>query len=113
MNRPAKNDVVVRQKRGKRSMVYVLGTLSARDQFYLPNREEAVSTALGFAKLACLAVWFTHGKDEFELLGSFREEAPGSTLVLAQEEVELVMQRTGALPAPFKAQLRASPLQSE
>jgi hypothetical protein len=47
---PDEGDVVVRQKHGNPSTVYLLGTPSAPEQFILRTRDEAVSQALAFAK---------------------------------------------------------------
>jgi hypothetical protein len=70
---PDEDDVVVRQKRGNPSTVYLLGTPSAPDQFILRTRDEAVSQALAFAKRHQVRAWFARGDDEFVLLGTFRK----------------------------------------
>ena len=74
MTHPANDDVVVRQKRGNPSTVYVRHTTSAPDQFLYRTREEAVSQVLAFAKHAHVAAWFTNDEDDFVLLGTFRKE---------------------------------------
>jgi hypothetical protein len=71
---PNEDDVVVRQKRGNPSTVYLLGTPLAPDQFILRTRDEAVSQALAFAKRHQVRAWFANGDDEFLLLGTFRKE---------------------------------------
>ena len=71
---PEDGDVVVRQKRGNPSTVYLLGTPSAPDQFTLRTRDEAVSQALAFAKRQQVQAWFANGDDEFVLLGTFRTD---------------------------------------
>ena len=71
---PDEGDVVVRQKRGNSSTVYLLGTASAPDQFTLRTRDEAVSQALAFAKRQQVRAWFANGDDECVLLGTFRKE---------------------------------------
>lgn len=71
---PEDGDVVIRQKRGNPSTVYLLGTLSTPDQFILRTRYEAVSQALAFAKRQCVRAWLANGDDEFVLLGTFRKE---------------------------------------
>ena len=42
---PDKDDVVIRQRHGNPSIVFVLGTPSAPDQFTLRTRDEAISQA--------------------------------------------------------------------
>ena len=71
---PDKNDVVIRQKHGNPSTVYVLGTPSSPDQFTLRTRDEAVAQALAYAKRQHLRAWFANGDDDFVLLGTFQEE---------------------------------------
>ena len=71
---PADDDVVIRQRHGNPSIVFVLGTPLAPDQFILPTRNEAVSLALAYAKQQHVRAWFTKGDDDFVLLGTFREE---------------------------------------
>ena len=73
MTLPDKNDVVIRQKHGNPSAVYLLGTPSSPDQFALRTRDEAVSQALAYAKRQHARAWFTKD-DDFVLLGTFREE---------------------------------------
>jgi hypothetical protein len=68
---PEEGDAVVRQKHGKPSAVYSLGTLSAPEQFTLRIRDDAVSQALAFAKQHVRA-WFANEDGEFVLLGTFR-----------------------------------------
>jgi hypothetical protein len=69
---PDSDDVVVRQKHGNPSVVYLLGTPSAPDQFIVRTRDEAVSQAVAFAKRQRVRAWFTNGDDKFVLLGTFR-----------------------------------------
>lgn len=71
---PDKNDVVIRQRHGNPSIVFVLGTPSTPDQFILRTRDEAVSQALAYAKRQHAGAWFAKGDDDFVLLGTFREE---------------------------------------
>ena len=71
---PDKNDVIVREKRGNPSVVYLLGTLSAPDQFIVRTRAEAVSKAMAYAKHQQVRAWFHDGADDFVLLGTFRTE---------------------------------------
>lgn len=71
---PDKNDVVIRQRHGNPSIVFVLGTPSTPDQFILRTRDEAVSQALAYAKRQHVRAWFAKGDDDFVLLGTFREE---------------------------------------
>ena len=70
---PDEGDVVVRQKRGNPSTVYLLGTPSAPEQFILRTRDEAVSQALAFAKQQRVRAWFAKGDEEYVLLGTFRK----------------------------------------
>ena len=72
---PEAGDVVVRQKDGNPSPVYLLGTSATPDQFILRTPEEAVSQALAFAKLQHVRAWFANGEAEFVLLGTFRNES--------------------------------------
>jgi len=74
MTLPDKNDVVIRQKHGNPSTVYVLGTPSSSNQFTLRTRDEAVAQALAYAKRQHVRAWFAKGDDDFVLLGTFREE---------------------------------------
>ena len=71
---PDNDDVVVRQKHGNPTTVYVRHTTSAPDQFLCRTREEAVSQVLAFATHAHVAAWFTNDEDDFVLLGTFRKE---------------------------------------
>ena len=74
MVNPDKDDVVIRQKVGNPSAVYVLGTPSGPDQFTVRTRDEAVEQAIAFAKHQCVRAWFANGNDTFVLLGTFRQE---------------------------------------
>ena len=74
MTRPGEDDVVIRQKRGNPSIVYLLGTPSAPDQFILRTRDEAVSQGLAYAKAHHVRAWLTRGEDDFVLLGTFQAE---------------------------------------
>ena len=78
MTHPDKDDVVIRQKHGNPSTVYLLGTPAGPDQFILRTRDEAVSQALAYAKHQHVRAWFTSGDDTFVLLGTFREEHTAS-----------------------------------
>ena len=81
-SRPHRLDVVIRSKPGNpsTSTVYVLGTLSTPDQFFVGTRIEATSKALRFAKRAHAAVWFTvGGSGDFELVSTFRKHVRAST----------------------------------
>ena len=71
---PDEADVVIRQRHGNPSIVFVLGTPSTPDQFILRTRDEAVSRALTYAKRQHVRAWFAKGDDDFVLLGTFREE---------------------------------------
>ena len=71
---PDEDDVVIRQRHGNPSIVFVLGTPSTPDQFILRTRDEAVSHALAFAKRQHVRAWFAKGADDFVLLGTFREQ---------------------------------------
>ena len=71
---PDENDVVIRQRHGNPSIVFVLGTPSTPDQFILRTRDEAVSQALAYAKRQHVRAWFAKGDDDFVLLGTFRAE---------------------------------------
>lgn len=74
MTHPNNDDVVVWQKGGNPSIVYLLGTPSAPDQFIVHTRNEAVSRALAYAKRQQVRAWFANGNDTFVLLGTFRDE---------------------------------------
>ena len=71
---PDEADVVIRQRNGNPSIVFVLGTPSTPDQFILRTRDEAVSQALAYAKRQHVRAWFAKGDDDFVLLGTFREQ---------------------------------------
>ncbi len=74
MSHPDNDDVVIRQKHGNPSTVYLLGTPAAPDQFMIRTRDEAVSKALVFARRQHVRAWFANGHEDFVLLGTFREE---------------------------------------
>ena len=71
---PDNDDVIIRQKHGNPSTVYLLGTSVAPDQFMLRTRDDAVSQALAYAKRQHVRAWFAKGDEDFVLLGTFREE---------------------------------------
>jgi len=71
MTHPNKDDVVIRQKHGNPSTVFLLGTPAAPDQFIVRSRDEAVSQALAYAKRQHVRAWFAKGDDDFVLLGTF------------------------------------------
>lgn len=71
---PDHDDVVIRQKHGNPSTVYLLGTPSAPDQFMLRARDEAVSQALAYAKRQHVRAWLANSDDDVVLLGTFRAE---------------------------------------
>ena len=73
---PEGDDVVIREKHGNPSTVYLLGTSATPDQFIVRTRDEAVSQALAFATRQGVRAWFADGEDEFRLLGTFRKEGP-------------------------------------
>jgi hypothetical protein len=72
--RPAPDDVVVRQRRGNSRVDYVLGTLTAPDQFSVSTREQAVARAVAFARKERVRAWFDNGDKTFVLLGTFRDD---------------------------------------
>jgi hypothetical protein len=74
---PDKDDVVIRQKRGNPSTVYLLGTPSSPDQLIIRTRDEAVSQAIAYGKHQHVRAWFTKDDEDFVLLGTFREEKVG------------------------------------
>lgn len=71
---PDNDDVIIRQKRGNPSTVYLLGTSSTPDQFMLRTRDDAVSQALAYARRQHVRAWFAKGGEDFMLLGTFREK---------------------------------------
>ena len=71
---PDNDDVIIRQKHGNPSTVYLLGTSLTPDQFMLRTRDDAVSQALAYAKRQHVRAWFAKGDEDFVLLGTFREE---------------------------------------
>ena len=71
---PDNDDVVIRQKHGNPSTVYLLGTPAAPDQFILRTRDEAVSQALAYAKQRHVQAWLAKDDEDFVLLGTFRDE---------------------------------------
>ena len=71
---PDNDDVIIRQKHGNPSTVYLLGTSLAPDQFTLRTRDDAVSQALAYAKRQHVRAWFAKGDEDFVLPGTFREE---------------------------------------
>jgi hypothetical protein len=76
---PHQDDVIVRQVRreGASSIIFLLGTSTAPDQFTVVSRDAAVSRALAFAKRFRARAWFVDGTDPdgFVLLGTFRKES--------------------------------------
>jgi hypothetical protein len=76
---PDGNDVVIRQKHGNPSTVFLLGTPAAPDQFILRTRDQAVSQALAYARQQRVRAWFANGDADFVLLGTFRNEEKEST----------------------------------
>jgi hypothetical protein len=79
---PDNDDVVVRQKRGNPTTVYVRHTTSAPDQFLYRTPEEAVSQVLAFAKHAHVAEWLTNDEHDFVVLETFRKEKSGMSEVI-------------------------------
>jgi hypothetical protein len=75
---PDQDDVVVRRKAGAPSMMFVLGTPPAPDQFTVRTREKAVAQALAFAKRQAVCAWFANAGDDLLLLGTFRTETTKS-----------------------------------
>ena len=76
---PDRGDVVIRQKRGNSStLYYLLGTLSAPDQFIVRTRDEAVSKALAFAEHAHVQAWLAEGRDDLVLLEDFEGWNPSN-----------------------------------
>ena len=71
---PGTDDVVIRQKHGNPSTVYLLGIPSAPDQFVLRTRDEAISQALAYAKHQRVRAWLANNDDDFVQLGTFRAE---------------------------------------
>ena len=71
---PDQDDVVVRQRRGNRHVLYLLGTPATPDQFSIGTRFEAVTQAVAFARQQRVRAWFDDGDNTFLLLGTFREE---------------------------------------
>ena len=75
MPRPDNDDVLIRQKHGNPSPVYLLGTFLTPDQFMVRTRDDAVSQALAYAKRQQVRAWFANGGEDFVLLGTFRDLA--------------------------------------
>ncbi len=73
---PARNDVVVRRKRGGGSEMYVIRTSAGPDQLLMRDREAAIAHALAFAEFAQLCAWFSDDGVGPVLLGNFRDGAP-------------------------------------
>jgi hypothetical protein len=71
-DQPDRNDVVVRRKRTRRGIRYVLRTPSSGEQLMFDTGDGAVAHALAFAKFAHLTAWADDGEGGFEVLGSFR-----------------------------------------
>jgi hypothetical protein len=74
MTQPDADDVVVRQKRGTPTAVYVLGTPLGPAQLQVCTRDEAVAHARAFAKHQYVRAWFAAGGVDFVLLGTVRKE---------------------------------------
>jgi hypothetical protein len=79
--RPARNDVVIRQKCIGRVTWYVLKTPSCPDQILVASRDAAVAHALAFARFAHLCAWMDDASGRV-LLGSFRAVAHQAPLAL-------------------------------
>ena len=69
---PEDGDIVIREEKRDRSVVYVLHTAPGADQYLLRSREEAVAQALICAKRQQVRVWLTDEGYDFRLLEDFR-----------------------------------------
>jgi hypothetical protein len=72
---PARNDVVVRRKRGGGREQYVIRTSAGPDQLQMLGRDKAVAHALAFAKFAHLCAWVSEDAGGPVLLANFRDDA--------------------------------------
>jgi Protein of unknown function (DUF2934) len=77
MTIPDRDDVVIRQRHGNPSTVFLLGTPAAPDQFIVRARDQAVSQALAYARQQHARAWFAKGDADFVLLGTFRNGQRG------------------------------------
>jgi hypothetical protein len=82
-SQPAKNDVVVRHKRGGGREHYVIRTPAGPDQLQIFGRDKAIAHALAFAEFARLSAWICDDAMGPVLLASFRDEVP--VVVMATE----------------------------
>jgi hypothetical protein len=76
---PHSDDVIVRQVRheGADSVIFLVGTPTAPDQFTVVSRDAAVSRALAFAKRFHVRAWFANDTDpdaRFVLLSTLQTE---------------------------------------
>lgn len=71
-NLPARDDVIVAHKAGRKAALWALRTTSCRDQLLFGTRDGAVAHALAFAEFARVAAWFDDGEGGMVLLGSCR-----------------------------------------
>jgi hypothetical protein len=76
VRQPAKNDVVVKRKRGGGCGVYVVRTPAGPDQLQMPGRDKAIAHALAFAEFARLSAWICDDAIGPVLLASFRDDVP-------------------------------------
>ncbi len=71
---PGNDDVVIRQKDGTSSTVYLLETPGAPGQFTVKTRDRAVTLAVGYARRFRVRVWFAESDKPLVLLRTFRAE---------------------------------------
>ncbi|MBK9239864.1 MAG: hypothetical protein IPL75_06290 [Acidobacteria bacterium] len=71
-NQPAKDDVIVAHKAGRKAAPWALRTTSGRDQLLFVTRDGAVAHALAFARFAQVAAWFEDTDSGMVLLISCR-----------------------------------------
>ncbi len=83
MRQLAKNDVVVKHKRGGGRGMYVIRTPAGPDQLQMLGRDKTIAHALAFAKFAHICAWICDDGVGPVLLASFRDDVP--VLVMATE----------------------------
>ncbi len=83
VRQPARNDVVVKHKRGGGRGMYVIRTPAGPDQLQMFGRDKAIAHALAFAEFAHLSAWVSDDGVGPVLLASFRDDVP--VVVMATE----------------------------
>ena len=70
---PENGDVVIREERRKGRRVYILHSVPGLEpQLLTQSRDQAIATAIDFAKRQHVCVWVSNGDEDFVLVEDFR-----------------------------------------